>query len=324
MKSVGNSRFGIGRVIIVVIVIILLIVVGVGVYAASVNHSSSSSTTTTNSTSSSSSSSLVSSSSSSTSYSSPISTSSSASSSGVPSTLVVDEASSPGPVDPGTAYDNNAGEIAQNTNLPLVFYNGSSTTSIIPIVAQSWNTSANGLTYTFFLRNNVYYNNGDPVNAYVVWYNYYRDMFMNQGSDFELFAFSNTSGVTVGDVNSLDNPQNSPNGNATLLGIMGNSSNSITVLNSSAVQFNLISPQVWFLPEITYPPFDLADPYVVQQNGGVVANQPNTWMSVNGTNVRDGPTSPKFSCPISTPFSTPTRTTGRRTLRTSRCFDQPQ
>ncbi len=202
---------------------------------------------------------------------------------------MVDEASSPGPVDPGTAYDNNAGEIAQNTNLPLVFYNGSSTTTIVPIVAQSWNSSANGLTYTFFLRNNVYYDNGNPVNAYVVWYNYYRDMFINQGADFALFSFFNMSGVTVGDVNSLNNPQNSPNGNATLLGIMENSSNSITVLNASTVQFHLISPQVWFLPAITYTPFDLADPYIVQQNGGVVLNQPNSWMSVNGTNVGDGP-----------------------------------
>jgi peptide/nickel transport system substrate-binding protein len=201
----------------------------------------------------------------------------------------VDEASSPGPVDPGTAYDNNAGEIAQNTNLPLVFYYGNSTTTIDPIIAQSWNSSANGLTYTFFLRNNVYYDNGNPVNAYVVWYNYYRDMFINQGADFVLFSFFNTSGVTVGDINSLDNAQNSPSGNATLLGIMENSSNSITVLNSTAVQFHLISPQVWFLPAVTYTPFDLADPYVVQQNGGVLLNQPNSWMSVNGTNVGDGP-----------------------------------
>lgn len=210
-------------------------------------------------------------------------------SSSLPSSLIVDEASSPGPVDPGTAYDNNAGEIAQNTNLPLVFYNGSSTTTIIPVIAQSWNESANGMTYTFFLRNDVYYNNGNPVNAYVVWYNFYRDMFINQGADFTLFAFFNTTGVTVGDVNSLNNSQNSPNGNTTLLGIMQNASNCITVLNSTAVQFHLISPQVWLLPAITYTPFDLADPYIIQQNGGVALNQPNSWMSVNGTNVGDGP-----------------------------------
>ena len=296
MKSIGNSRYAIGRTIIAVIVIIVIIIAGAGIYASTLNHASSSSTTTTISSASSSSSAVSSSSSSSilssstsSSISSSSAASSSTSSSGVPTTLVVDEASSPGPVDPGTAYDNNAGEIAQNTNLPLVFYDGSSTTTIVPIIAQSWNSSADGLTYTFFLRNNVYYDNGNPVNAYVVWYNYYRDMFINQGADFVLFSFFNTTGVTVGDVNSLDNPQNSPTDNATLLGIMENSSNSITVLNATAVQFHLISPQVWFVPAITYTPFDLADPYIVQQNGGVAANQPNSWMSVNGTNVGDGP-----------------------------------
>jgi len=157
------------------------------------------------------------------------------------------------------------------------------------VLSTSWSQSSNGLVYTFNLQSGVYYNNGDPFNAYVVWYNVYRDLIINQAADFIFYTYFNTSGVTPGDVNSLNNAQNAPGTNSTLLQIMQNPSNSVTVLNSTAVQFHLTNAFVPFLLTIDTAPWVFVDPYVVQQHGGVAVNTPNSWMSVNGSTVGDGP-----------------------------------
>lgn len=202
--------------------------------------------------------------------------------------LIVDEASNPSSDDPGTVIDNNGLELAQNTNLPLIFFNKTNYSQIIPVLATSWTESSNGLTYTFYLRNGVYYNNGDQFNAYVVWYNIYRDLFMNQAVDFIFYLYFNTTGVTVADVNGFNNPQNTPT-NSTLLSIMQNPHNSVTVINSTVVQFHLTNPFVSFLSTIGTSPWVFVDPHEVEQHGGVVAGQPNTWMAQNATTVGDGP-----------------------------------
>ena len=209
----------------------------------------------------------------------------------LPTTLVVDERAVPGSMDPGVVIDNDGLEVAQNTNLPLVFcgYNDTSCSAsrLVPVLATSWTASSDGLTYTFLLRNGVYYNNGDPFNAYVVWWNIYRDLMINQASDFVFYLYFNTTGVSVGDVNSLNNAQNTPN--STLLQIMENPANSVTVLNATAVQFHLTNPFVPFMASIETAPWVFVDPYVVEQHGGVALNAPNSWMSFNGTTVGDGP-----------------------------------
>ena len=201
----------------------------------------------------------------------------------------MDEGSAPTTGDPAAAIDNNGLEIAQNTQLPLTFCANPSCTTLLPVLSDSWSQSASGLSYTFNLRSGVYYNNGDPFNAYVVWYNIYRDLIINQAADFIFYAYFNTSGVTPGDVNSLNNAQNSPGTNSTLLQIMQNPSNSVTVLNSTAVEFHLTNVFVPFLETIDTAPWVFVDPYVVQQNGGIVLNTPNSWMSVNGSTVGDAP-----------------------------------
>jgi peptide/nickel transport system substrate-binding protein len=156
------------------------------------------------------------------------------------------------------------------------------------VLANSWNESSDGKTYTFLLRNDVQYSNGDPFNAYVVWYNIYSSMLMAQGGSFIYYIYFNASGVSVGDVNSLNNPQNTPT-NSTLLSIMHNSNNSVTVINATEVQFHLQQSFAPFLKFVGTSPWNFVDPYVVQQHGGVVANTANPYMNANGSAVGDGP-----------------------------------
>ncbi len=219
--------------------------------------------------------------------SSPTPTTTTSSTSSLPNQLIIDEASSPSSDDPGAVIDNNGIELAQNTVLPLIFYNKSDNSLLVPVLARSWNQTQDGLTYTFSLRTDAYFSNGDPFNAYVVWYNIYRDLLINQPIDFVMYEYFNTSGVSESDVNALNNPGNIPN--SSLLQVTANPDNSVTVIDKSTVQFHLTNPFAAFLSTLSDSPWYFVDPYVVEQHGGVVTNQPNTWMSVNGTTVGDGP-----------------------------------
>ncbi len=201
--------------------------------------------------------------------------------------MVIDEPANPNSFDPANGLTSNAVEVTMNANLPLLFYAKGSYTNFIPVLSTSWNESANGMTYTFFLRNDIYFSNGYSFNAYVVWYSFYRVLVMNQPISFVLSSVFNSSGVTAGDLNSFNTPQNVPN--ATLTSIMENASNSITVVNASEIQFHLSYPFVAFLGTLVGPPYEAVDPYTVGQHGGVVVNSPNPWMDANGSMVGDAP-----------------------------------
>ena len=72
----------------------------------------------------------------------------------------------------------------------LVNYNGSSSTNFSGVLAQNWtmyeNPATNFTSYTFTLRSNVAFSNGDPYNAYVQWYSLYRSLLLDQGPQFIL------------------------------------------------------------------------------------------------------------------------------------------
>ena len=190
---------------------------------------------------------------------------------------------------------NNDAEVSQNVDLPLIAFNLTSTgTAVnfsqpIGVLAKSWTVSSDARTWTFNLRTGVYYSNGDPFNAYVVWYDVYRGLLTNvAGVDGAFYGpYLNDSGVTVAEANSFNSSQNAPG--ASLLAVMQNAHNSVTVVNSTAIQFHLQGSYLQFLTTIGTDPWVFSDPYVVAMHGGIVGNQSNPYMAVNGTLVGDGP-----------------------------------
>ncbi len=87
--------------------------------------------------------------------------------------------------DPAWAYDLASWEVMQNTYETLVFYNGSSTDSFIPLLSATVPSRANGLisadglTYKFPIRKGVRFQNGDPLTAEDVVYSIRRVMVMD-------------------------------------------------------------------------------------------------------------------------------------------------
>ncbi|HKM76641.1 MAG TPA: ABC transporter substrate-binding protein [Candidatus Bathyarchaeia archaeon] len=203
-------------------------------------------------------------------------------------TLVMDEAAEADSVDPATVITNQGFYIDQLVYEPLVFYNMSTGyKTIVPVLASSWNSTPDGLHYTFNLYQNAHFSNGDPINAYVVWYSFYRVFVMNLALTGTLSFDLNPAGVTAGDLNSFNVAGNVPS-NQTLLSIMTNATNSVQVVNQYTIKFNLFLPYQAFLATITAPPAVVVDPLVVAANGGVVPGTPNSFMTSNAP-VGSGP-----------------------------------
>ena len=89
-------------------------------------------------------------------------------------TLRIAITGAPDPFDPTLLGDNRSIELAQNVYEGVLGVNNRA--QIVPAVAKSYSVSANGLVYTFHLRHNVTFQNGDPVTASDFAYTYNRSL----------------------------------------------------------------------------------------------------------------------------------------------------
>jgi len=77
-------------------------------------------------------------------------------------------------MDPAWAYDTSSGEIIQSVYDTLIFYDGEQPAKFVPMLADKWDVSADGKTYTFTLHPGVKFANGDPMTASDVAYSFER------------------------------------------------------------------------------------------------------------------------------------------------------
>ncbi|HEY7580341.1 MAG TPA: ABC transporter substrate-binding protein, partial [Acetobacteraceae bacterium] len=84
-------------------------------------------------------------------------------------TLVIGIAADPTGLDPEAVLNNTSGFVMATIFDSLVKYKPG-TTEVAPGVADRWDVSADGLTYTFHLRSGVKFHDGTPLDANaVVW-----------------------------------------------------------------------------------------------------------------------------------------------------------
>ena len=126
-----------------------------------------------------------------------------------PSIINVAENEGGGPFsfDPQIDYEAVGLEVLANIHGTLLIYNGSSTTQFIPMVAAQVPSVVNGgisadyKTYTFQIRSNLKFSNGDPLTAYDEWYSMVRDMLFvggNTGTPGWILAQYLVPGATFG------------------------------------------------------------------------------------------------------------------------------
>jgi ABC-type transport system substrate-binding protein len=214
-------------------------------------------------------------------------TSSAATSEQYPSEFTIDQPQSFDSLDPVIAASPSGEDIGMMCNLNLLTLMPGKSDSFAPLLAKSWEASLDQSTYTFHLRENVYYSNGDPFNAYAVWWTIYRDLYESTPDQYPMSLVFNNTGVRLEDVNALNNSQNMPD--AELLKVMMNPGNSVTVLDANTVEFHLYPAMPGFLSMLTAIAWEFDDPYFYSQHGGVVAGQANSYMTIHGSDVGNGP-----------------------------------
>lgn len=152
------------RVALISIVLIIIIVSafagsyvlgGFRTVSVSSTSSSSSSSTTTSTTSS-------------------ITTSSARNNGTFPSSLTWETANTLDYLDPHISYTSFGYAILQNIYEPLLWYNGSCSSCVIPWLAQNYTVSPDLKTYNFTLRSNVTFADGEPLNSSAVYFSFNR------------------------------------------------------------------------------------------------------------------------------------------------------
>ncbi len=126
-----------------------------------------------------------------------------------PSTLTIAYADlSVDTLDPALAYDTMSGEILQNVYETLVFYDGESLSDYVPKLASEMPTiSADGLTFTFKIRENVKFHNGDVLTPTDVAYSFQRGLLQGGTSSPQLLLSEAFLGVGVDDISLLVDPE---------------------------------------------------------------------------------------------------------------------
>lgn len=152
--------------------------------------------------------------------------------------------------DPQIDYETVGYEVILNTMGTLLIYDGSSTTTFLPMIASTIPTTSNGgintnnTVYTFQIRSGLKFSNGDPITAYDVYYTMIRNLLFvggTPGTPDWILAQYLIPGATAG-VSIIANATDTADYNAIM--------NSITYSSSAnTVTFNLCvptSPQQFF------------------------------------------------------------------------------
>jgi peptide/nickel transport system substrate-binding protein len=165
-------------------------------------------------------------------------------------------------LDPARAYDFFGFEIIQSLGSPLIQYKAGATgaaSDIEPALATSWTSSADGLTWTFDLRQGVYFDDGTEFTADAVKYTFDR-------------------GIQIAD----------PDGAWVGIGI-GDIIDSVQVVSTYQVQFNLKIPFAAFLSLIAGQECYIVDPKWAPKAG-------TTWTDSDVVVYKDG--DPRGSNPM--------------------------
>jgi peptide/nickel transport system substrate-binding protein len=166
-----------------------------------------------------------------------------------PTTIVRYDIGDAKTLDPADCYDTASSEPIFSIYDTLVTYQGNNTKTFYPCLATDWTVSNDSLTWTFHLRHNVKFSNGNDFTAEDVKYSLDRVLTMGapeSGVDWILGQCMDT--------------------------------NSTTVIDDYTVQIVLTKSYGGFLALMPYTVAAIVDKDYVEANGGVVAGQENVWM----------------------------------------------
>src|SRR5687768_2889390 len=120
-----------------------------------------------------------------------------------PTTYVEATFGGPATLDPALNYETSGGEIIQNVYETLVFYDGEATDKFVPQLAESWELSDDGTTYTFQIREGVKFHEGQDLTAEDVAYSFQRGLLYGGHSGPQWLLAEPFFGVGMDDISML-------------------------------------------------------------------------------------------------------------------------
>jgi peptide/nickel transport system substrate-binding protein len=114
-------------------------------------------------------------------------------------------------LDPHVRYDWSTRMMQQSIYDALAKYEGNPP-KVVPWLAERWETSADGLTWTFFLAAGAKFHNGDPVDAEAVKFSYQRALKLNKGVAWMLKGYLDPAGIEAVDARTVKLTLTSPYG----------------------------------------------------------------------------------------------------------------
>jgi peptide/nickel transport system substrate-binding protein len=177
----------------------------------------------------------------------------------------------PQTLDPAVDYETAGQEVIQNVYETLVWYNGSSASNLMPMLAtevpsiQNGGMSADGLNYTFHIRGGVHFQNGELLTSADVVYSLQRALIMND---------PNGPAWMLGQVMLKDfTPGKAVN--TTEL------NNAIYAPDSSTVAIKLYKPYPGFLQVLAFSIGSIVSEKFVEAHGGTQSLVDNTYMTTH-------------------------------------------
>jgi peptide/nickel transport system substrate-binding protein len=103
-------------------------------------------------------------------------------------------------LDPALAYDTASDGLIANTYETLIFYDGAATDKFVPKLAESWETSEDGKTWTFKIRQGVKFHNGNDLTPSDVAYTFQRGLLQGGYSSPQWLLAEPFFGVGIDDI----------------------------------------------------------------------------------------------------------------------------
>jgi peptide/nickel transport system substrate-binding protein len=151
--------------------------------------------------------------------------------------LVIGHAEISESYDPAHAFNPTSGMVLRVSYDTLVTFPDGDASSIEPLLAESWSLSDDGLTYTFNLRDDIFFTNGDPLTA-----------------DDVVFSFNRLKHV-------MSNPS-----------FLTKPIASVEAIDDLTVAITTTDPRPSFLSELCNTAFSITNADVVMANGGTDAD----------------------------------------------------
>jgi len=156
--------------------------------------------------------------------------------------ITVNWGTEPPSLDPGLASDVTSANILLNIMDPLVKLDED--LNPVPNAAESFETSEDGLTVTFTLRDDLKWSNGDPVTAEDFEYSWKRTVSPELGAD---YAYQFYGIVGAQDYNGCDPEKDDC---AALAEKMG-----VNAVDDKTLEVTLTTPQPWFIQQVAHHSF---------------------------------------------------------------------